>query len=120
MTMRLGILLVLSAMPSFAGAWTGFLVDSACYASEQDNANKGATTTDRDMRMEVRYCAANANTKHFALVLDDWGAVKLLSAQSGSLSQLARSAPKRSPLEVTVTGDLAGDSIHVQAISARK
>lgn len=77
--MRLGILLLLTVMPSFADSWSGFLVNSTCYASEQDNANKNTTTTDRDMRSVVQYCAANAKTTHFALVLDGWSAIKLRS-----------------------------------------
>ena len=67
---RLAFLLSVSSVFSFAGAWSGALVDSKCYASIERNVNPTDTLTsvDRDKNLEIRYCSPSAKTKSFALV----------------------------------------------------
>jgi hypothetical protein len=120
MTMRLATLLILASTLGFAGSWSGLLVDAKCYASEQTNVNKDATTVDRDMNGEIRYCSPGARTKSFGVVLPDWDSLKFDSAGNAKAAQLIRSAGKRSVLDVTVTGTQKKDRIEVSSLSAAK
>ena len=118
--MRLAILLLLASTLCFAGSWSGFLVDSNCYASEQSNVNKDSSTVDRDMGMEVRYCSPNADTKIFAVVLPDWDSLKLDSAGNAMAAELVRRTSKQRLFAVTVTGDLNHDTVKVDSLSANR
>jgi len=115
--MRLVTMLFFGAMLGFAGSWSGSLVDSNCYASEERNANKNTTTVDRDMSAVVRYCSPNAHMRDFAIVLPDWDGHKLDSAGNAKAAELVRNTRRRSVFEVTLTGDLTKDSIAVTSIS---
>ena len=70
LTVRLTALLCLVSALGFANNWSGVLVDSKCYASEESNVNPGDTDTyvDRDRNFELRYCHPTARTKSFAIV----------------------------------------------------
>jgi hypothetical protein len=115
---RFATLLFLAPVLSFAGTWSGILVDSNCYASELRNTNKDPTTVERDMNTEVRYCAPKPHTKVFAVVLPDWDNHTLDSTGSIKAAELVRQSGKKSLLEVTVTGDLTKDGIiHVASIA---
>jgi hypothetical protein len=114
---RFATLLFLAPVLSFAGTWSGLLVDSNCYTSELSNTNKDPTTVDRDMNREVRYCAPKPHSKIFAIVLPDWDSRKFDPTGNTRAAELVRRAGKKSLLEVTVTGDLNKDVIHVASIS---
>lgn len=117
--MRLVALLALAASAGFAANWSGVLVDSGCYASEQRNTNKDQSTVDRDMNLELRLCAARTTTKSFAVVLPDWHSVRLDAAGNAKAAALVQANGHAKPMEVTVTGQRSGDTIQVGAITHR-
>jgi hypothetical protein len=114
---RLATLLLFASTVGFAANWSGFLVDSRCYANEQSNVNKNTTTVDRDMNAEVRYCSPSAKTKGFALVLDDWNSLKFDSVGNAKAGALVGNANKKSVVKVTVSGNLNRDTIQVGSVS---
>ena len=118
--MRLATLLLLASTLGFADTWSGVLVDSKCYASEQTNVNKDATTVDRDMNSELRYCSPSAKTKNFGLVLPNWDSLRFDSAGNAKAAELVRTTQKGSLLGVKVTGERSKNTIDVGAISAEK
>ena len=66
----LAALLCLSPVLSFAGSWSGSLVDSKCYDALERNVNPTDTlyNVDRDGYREIRYCSPTTKTKYFAVV----------------------------------------------------
>jgi hypothetical protein len=102
----------------FAGNWSGFLVDSGCWASRQTNVSQDAVSTDRNMTMDVRYCSPTADTKKFAVVQRDWRKFNLDRGGNVRASEIVRHAPKRSVFNVSVTGTLNEKTIKVGALSA--
>jgi len=122
---RLGALLCLGAALSFAGSWSGFLVDSKCYESEQSNINPfdGSTYVDYDRALQIRTCRPTAHTKSFALVKQEDGvSVKLDPAGNAKAADLVRQAGKKSHdkksyFVVTVTGEMSKDTVKVDSIS---
>jgi len=106
--MRLATLLFCISTVGLAANWSGYLVDSGCYASRQTNVSGDTTTVDRDMNMDIRYCSPTAETKKFAVVLTNWRGLKLDSAGNVRASQLVRHAVKRSLFDVTVADQKPG------------
>jgi hypothetical protein len=103
--MRLLSLLIVLAPLGIAGTWSGYLVDSRCYASEQSNVSADAASGSRDMRLGLRQCSATSETKRFAIVQNDWSVLKLDTAGNQSVAAVARHNTKRSTLYcVTVAG----------------
>ena len=119
LTLRLGALLVFSVALSFAETWSGSLVDSKCYASEERNVNPTDTLTnvDRDRNEEIRFCSPRSKTKSFALVQFDGQSLQLDSAGNTKASELVRKSGKRHPFNVVITGEMAGKSIKVDSIA---
>jgi hypothetical protein len=102
--MRLLSLLICLSTLSFAGTWSGYLVDSRCYASQQANVND-ATTVSRDMNIGLRQCGASSETKRFAIVIYDWSILRLDSAGNERAATIVRQNRKRSALYcITVAG----------------
>jgi hypothetical protein len=118
MTMRFVPLLFMVSSLGFAGSWTGYLVDSSCYATVESNRNNNPTSVDRDMNAEIRQCSANEHTKNFAVVLSDWVSVKFDAAGNAKAAELVRQSPKGSEIRAAVTGDRAKDTVKVSSISA--
>ena len=59
----------------------------------------------RDMNMVLRQCAANHTTKKFAIVQNDWTALKLDAAGNEKAAAIVRNVHKRSALYcITVHG----------------
>ena len=121
-TVRLVGLLCLSSAFGFAGIWTGALVDSKCYASEERNVNPTDTMiyVDRDRNLEIRYCSPRAKTKSFAVVQADGTTVTLDSAGNAKAADLVRAVGKQSRFTVAVTGALSKDTINVDSIAVAK
>jgi len=117
--MRLASLLFCVSTVGFAGTWSGYLVDSRCWMSEQTNVSPDATTVNRDMNTPVSYCSANARTKKFAVVLDDWNALKFDSVGNELASGVAHRAQKGYVLEATVSGVRNKKTINVTSISGK-
>ena len=119
-TLRVAALLALSGALGFAENWSGSLVDSKCYASEERNVNPTDTLTnvDRDGNREIRFCSPRSKTKSFALVHFDGRTVNLDSAGNAKASELVRTNRKRRPFFVTISGEIVGEAIRVDSISA--
>ena len=111
--------LLLAAAPAFAGTWTGYLVDSKCYGAEERNVNPNDTNPhgDSDMAAEIRYCAATAKTRAFAVVDAEWNRLKLDAAGNAQAADLARKAGKTRFLRVDVSGELQKGMLVVKSIS---
>ena len=114
--MRIVALLILAAGLAFADSWSGYLVNSSCYANEQSNTNKDPTTVDRDMTAEIRQCRPNAKTRHFAVVTNTWNSLKFDDAGNAKAAGLARQSTSW-PVTVTVSGTRTGNTIRVDTIS---
>jgi hypothetical protein len=117
--MRFVTLLFLASTLGFAQTWSGYLVDSKCYTADQANTNRYAGTADRDMSMTIRQCSANTKTKAFAVVLPNWDSLSLDAAGNAKAAEFLKTAGKKSPLPVTVTGKEAKNSIQVSSIAGR-
>jgi hypothetical protein len=113
--MRLGpvSLLICLSTVGFAGTWSGYLVDSRCFASERNNVTSEESSVGDDMSMELRACVATSKTKHFAIVLSDWTMLKLDAAESDRAAAIAHNVARKpsTPYCVTVVGVRRKDMI---------
>ena len=118
-SVRLIALLFLSSALSLAGSWSGTLVDSKCFDSEERNVNPTDTLThvDRDQNQELRYCSANPKTRSFAVVQPDGLSFKLDPAGNTKAAEIVRKVGKKSRLAVTITGEMDRNTIRVDSIS---
>jgi hypothetical protein len=119
LTVRLTALLCLASGLGFADSWSGVLVDSKCYASEESNVNPDDTDTyvDRDRNFELRYCHPTARTKSFAIVQESGESLKLDSASDAKAAEIARNGDKKANVFVAVTGERNKRTIQVNSIS---
>jgi hypothetical protein len=122
LTIRIIALLCLASALGFANTWSGVLVDSKCYTSEERNVNPTDTQpwADRDGNLEIRYCHPKARTKSFAIVQTSGESLKLDSSGAAKAAELVRSASKKSNLLVVVTGERNQDTITVDSISTAR
>ncbi len=120
LTMRLAALLAFSSAVTFAATWSGPLVDSKCYAAEERNVNPTDTETfvDRDGGNEIRYCSPTHKTKSFALIAADGRELNFDSAGNAKAAEMVGNVNKRRRLVVEVSGEMSGDTIKVDSISA--
>ncbi len=118
-SVRLTILALVSAGLSVAGTWSGSLVDTKCYESEERNVNPTDTLTavDRDINMELRFCSPRAKTMSFTLVLADNLSFRLDAAGNAKAAELVRKTGKTQRLTVAVTGEAVKHTIQVEALS---
>jgi hypothetical protein len=116
---RLTALLCLLSALSFAESWSGALVDSKCYATEERNVNPTDTLTnvDRDGNLELRYCSPKPKTKSFAVVQADGTILSLDSAGNAKAAELVRTTGKRSLFFVALTGVRSSGGIRVDSIA---
>jgi hypothetical protein len=121
-TIRVVALLCLASIPSFAGSWWGYLVDSKCYDISEQNVDPWDTmpNVDRDKDLEIRLCSPNAKTKSFAVVQSDWSSLKLDSAGNAKAAELVRKIGKKSVIPVTVTGEKNKTTVKVDSIAVAK
>jgi hypothetical protein len=112
------LLFCLTPVLGFAENWSGILVDSKCYDSEERNVNPWEPY--HDQALDVRLCHPNAHTKSFAIVQADWLALKLDSSANAQAAELVRKADKKPYLGVVVTGERNKDTVRVETISAAK
>ena len=119
---RFAMLLGLASTACFAETWSGPLVDSKCYGAEQRNVNPTDTQTavDVDRGYEIQYCSPTRKTKRFAIVGPEGERLKLDDAGNTKAADLVRSAKKRTPFAVTVTGVRAGNRVQVDSITAQR
>ncbi len=118
----LAALLCLGPATGFAGAWSGFLVDSKCYEAEERNRNPTTTleAVNRDRDEEIRYCRPRAKTQSFTLVDRDGISFKLDSGVNVRAAELVRNSAHTRELAVQVTGEKSGNTIKVDTISPAK
>jgi hypothetical protein len=122
LTVELLFLLGALTAPGFARTWSGSLVDAKCYAAEERNVNPTDTEVfvDRDRGYEIRYCSPKPKTKLFAVVSFEGTVANLDSAGNVKASEFAQKAGKERPMHVTVTGEMTGNEIKVESITAAK
>lgn len=121
LTIRFAALLAVFSSLSFAGSWSGALVDSKCYDSRERNVSSKDTLTfvDRDTREEVRYCSPTAKTKAFAVVQQEGPTLKLDPEGNAKAAQFVRQTGKKSLFLVSVMGQLNGDRLALDSISLK-
>lgn len=121
-TLRITLLACFSAALSFAGTWSGVLVDAKCWGFSERNVNPRDTLTfvDRDRNLEIGMCTPNAKTKAFAIVPPDGVSFGLDAAGNAKATDLVRNSGNKSLLRVNVVGDLIDKTIAVASISAAK
>jgi hypothetical protein len=114
--LRVSVILCLASNLGFAGSWSGVLVDSKCYDSEERNINPFEPFHDEEL--DVRLCRPNAHTKSFAIVQQDWLRLRLDSAGNAKAAEIVRKADKKkSYWGVAVTGEKIKDIVKVVSIS---
>lgn len=116
---RLAALFCLASVLSFAGSWSGWLVDSKCYAALERNKSPTDTLNyvDRDKNHEIRYCEPTAKTKSFAMVERNGLSFNLDAGGNVKAAEMVRSAGKRSIGEVSLAGEMTRDTVKVDSIS---
>lgn len=121
-TKLIAALTLLSSALGFAGTWSGTLVDSKCYGSEERNVNPTDTLTsvDRDQNAELRYCSPSARTKSFTFVEHDGTSSILDLAGDAKAAELVRKTGKKSRFAVDVTGEKSKHTLKVASISLAK
>lgn len=121
-TTRLAGLVYLSSLLSFAGTWSGTLVDSKCFYSEERNVNPTDTMTfvDRDMNQEIRFCSPSTRTRSFVVVQHDGLSFRLDSAGDAKAAELVRNTGKKSRFFVVITGESGKDTIRVDSIATAR
>ena len=108
------MLLASAAMP--AETRTGFLVDSQCYTSQEQNARQVDIDTNHDRDFEIRQCAPAAKSRSFAIVTRDGISYKLDPAANSRVVALLQSSSAKRPIEVTVEGSKSGNVLTVDSI----
>jgi hypothetical protein len=105
-TILLVVLVFLVTVPVLAESWTGDLVDSRCYESEENNVNAfdPPNHVNHDRGYEIRVCRPHARTKSFAVVDNDGRTFQLDPSGNDKVAELVRQTDKKSRLLVTVTG----------------
>jgi hypothetical protein len=116
---RLVTLVCFSSILSFAGSWSGALVNSKCWAAEERNVNPADTSTfvDRDRNLEIHACSPNARTKSFAVVLPDGLSFQLDAAGNAKAAELIRQTGKQSVFTVAVSGERIKNIVKVDSMS---
>ena len=115
------LLVVACALSSaaFAGTWTGYLVDSKCYASEQSNVSfiDGSPLVNSDRGYQIRVCSPDAGTTKFALIDNDGQRLKLDASGNAEAACLVRQAGGKSYRPIMVTGEKNDHTVMVDSIS---
>ena len=119
---RLAALFCLASALGLAGTWSGWLVDSKCYANLERNKSPADTFNyvDRNKSEELRYCRPKAKTKSFTLLDQNGLSYDLDAAGNAKAAKLMRSAPAKANVPVRVTGEVTRDTLPVDSISFAK
>lgn len=116
----LGLFCFASAL-CLAKTLSGPLVDAKCYESVEWNHNVTASTVVQDLNMDVRLCAPNARTSVFAILPPDGDDMLTLDPVSNAkAAEFVRSVGRKSPLYVTVEGEINKNTIDLKSIVAAK
>ena len=115
--MRLASLLFCVSTVGFASTWSGFLVDSRCYAIGQANVSQDANVTSRNMSQQIRTCTAKSDTRHFGVVPADWKGFRFDPKGNAQAARLVQKRRKGTVMMVTVAGVRQGNRIKVASLS---
>jgi hypothetical protein len=108
-------------MLGFAGSWSGWLVNSKCYASMESNRSEPESFSNWDRNLAIRYCTADKKTKSFSVVRWDNGSnFNLNPAGNEKAAELPLNADKKFVYLVNVMGETSRNTVTVQAISIVK
>src|SRR5215469_4169572 len=120
--MRVPALAILACGWCFAGSWSGALVDSRCFESEEHNVNPSDTLTnvDRDRNWEIRFCAPRLKSKSFAFVDRDGQSLQLDAEGNRKAVDLVRKTGKKDLFLVVINGEKSGHKLMVDSIEASK
>ncbi len=120
LVLRLTFLASLTSMAGLAANWSGTLVDSDCYASQQRNMKQGTHPASVDNNRAIRACTATAKTKSFAVVQQDGTSLNLDADGNQKASDFVAKEGKMSRYKVNVMGDMNQNMIKVDSISIAK
>jgi hypothetical protein len=115
--MRIAVLACLSSTLGLAQSWSGTLVDSRCWDSEENNTRATSTYVDRESNLEIRLCSPKAKTRSFVVVLPGGLNFKLDAAGNERAAELVQKSDKRNAVTVLITGETSGNIIKVDSIS---
>jgi hypothetical protein len=115
--MRIAVLACLSSTLGLAESWSGTLVDSRCWDSEENNTRATSIYVDRDSNLGVRLCSPKAKTKSFAVVLPDGLNLKLDAAGNQRAAERLQKSDKKNAVTVIIIGEANGNTIAVASIS---
>ena len=115
--MRFAGLVCFSSAVCLAESWSGALVDSRCWNSEEANTRATSVYVDRDGNQELRSCYPQAKTKSFAVVLTDGLNLKLDAEGNARAAKLVQGTPRQTTLMVVITGEANKNTINVDSIS---
>ena len=114
--MRIISLVLLSSALSFAGTWSGTLVDARCWGYLKHKS--AVSPAERNQNQDVRQCSPKAKTKSFAVLTPEGNALGL-DAAGHARAELTEAAQGKAPIKVVVTGEQhTKKSIQVSSISA--
>ncbi len=116
---RFFCLFSLASALAVAGTWSGFLVDSGCFRSAEENHNVSDSSVVRDVDLELRLCHPTVKTHSFTMVRSNGEAVALDSVGNTQAAQLVRQGSK-SPWYVTVNGEMGTRILAVSSIASAK
>jgi hypothetical protein len=119
---RLAAFICLTSALGFSATWSGWLVDSKCYANLESNKSPTDTLNyvDRNKNEELLYCTPKAKTKSFALVDRNGLSYNLNAAGNAKAADLIRTAGAKANGEVKIVGEATGNAIKVDSISLAK
>ena len=115
--LRLACLSCLASMLGFAGNLSGWLVDSECYASLENNQRHPPSFVDWDRDRAIRYCSASNHTKSFAVVRQDGLSFNFDPAGNEKANHLGLNGHSNSLYKVNLTGQMSGNTVKVGLIS---
>ena len=119
LTLRLALLLPIVPALSFAGSWSGALVDARCFSSAQQNVSHGHPGS-TDMKRAVRSCSPSKKTESFSMVEQVGMAFSLDSNGNEKAHALVLKEGSKHPFRVHVTGDMDQDILRVETMSMAK
>jgi hypothetical protein len=102
---------------SFAGTWSGALVNSKCFSSEARNTRATSVYVDRDTNSEIRACTPNSKTTSFAIVDQNGQSYRLDAAGNAKAVALVQTTGKQPILHVAATGQMSGKRLQVTTLS---
>jgi hypothetical protein len=119
--MKYLIIVLFSLTPAaFAGTWSGILVDADCYHTATTNVSPTNTVlASRDLSGDVTSCLPTKKTKSFAIVQEDWTALKLDPSANAQVADLVQSSGKKARINVTVTGERHKNTIAVESLTQK-